>query len=245
MSKLSDKIRKVTRLQSGPLGFGAAKAAQEPTMVLAARTADPAAAADLARRGADIVIVDLSGGVKPASADVPLGAAIAGKTADESTAAREAGYDFVVFDPDEATATALLDDQIGYVLALPKDLGDNETRTLESFQLDAIDVGEIKGALTVRRQIELRRIVGMARKPLMATVSADITSVELQALRDTSVVVVVAPHAAGVEKLRKTIDALPARRARKDSDERPTPLVPVSASVGDGDEPEHDHDHDE
>ena len=147
----------------------------------------------------------------------------------------------MVFDPDEATATALLDDEIGYVLALPKDLGDNETRTLESFQLDAIDVGEIKGALTVRRQIELRRIVGMTRKPLMATVSSDISTAELQALRDTNVVVVVATDAAGVDKLRKTIDALPPRRPRKDA-ERPTPLVPVGPSVGDGDEPDHDHD---
>lgn len=61
-------------------------------------------------------------------------------------------------------------------------------------------------------------------------------------LRDTNVLVVVAADAAGVEKLRKTIDALPPRSRRKDSDDRPVPLVPQSASVGDGDEPEHDHD---
>ena len=56
---------------------------------------------------------------------------------------REGGFDFVIFDPNTAAATALLDEKIGYVLTLPSDLSDNEMRTLESFQLDAIDVGAL------------------------------------------------------------------------------------------------------
>ena len=43
MSKLAEKIRRATRLQTARLGFGAARPSSEHTMVLAALTADPAA----------------------------------------------------------------------------------------------------------------------------------------------------------------------------------------------------------
>ena len=244
MSKLSDKIRKVTRLQqSQSLGFGASKTASEPSMVLAGLTTDAAKTDELTRRGADVIIIDAGtaapNGRKPADG-VVAGARIAGRADNEASAWKEAGYDFVIFNPDEAAAASLLEESIGYVLAAPADLSDTEWRTLEAFQLDAIDIGPIDGAMSVRRQIDLRRIFSMTRKPLMATVAADVSPAALQVLRDTNVVVVVAEGPAAVEKLRATIDALPPRARRKDSDDRPVPLVPQSATVGDGDE-EHDH----
>ena len=244
MSKLADKIRKVTRLQAQALGFGTARAAVEPTMVLAAEARDAAAAAELARKGADVVILGSASSPVGAGSAKGLGDAIAGAwvagTADnEAKACKEAGFDFVVFDPDRAAATALLEENIGYVMVLPADLNEAETRTLEAFQLDAIHVGTIGGPLTVRRQIDLRRLHAMTRKPLMASVRKDVSVPELQALRDTNVVVVLADSADAVERLRTTIDALPPRSRRKESEERPTPLVPQTAAAA---EEEHDHD---
>jgi hypothetical protein len=171
------------------------------------------------------------------------GARISGRADNEAKTCKEAGFDFVVFDPDQASATALLEENIGYVLAAPADLSDTEWRTLEGFQLDAIDIGAIDGAMTVRRQIDLRRIYAMTRKPLMATVGAGISPIALQALRDTNVVVVVAQDAGAIEPLRKAIDGLPPRSRRKDGEDRPVPLVPHNAAMG-GDEDEHDHEHD-
>ncbi len=210
-------------------------------MVLVARTGDAEAAAELARRGADVVIVDCTGAAgslpKAITGNAVVGARITAKAEGESTACKQAGYDFVEFDPDTAAATALLDEDVGYVVGLPEGLGDQELRTFEGLQLDAIDVGQIEGALTVRRQLDLRRIFGTTRKPLMATVDADVSTAELQAIRDTNVVAVVAGTPDGIERLRKTIDSLPERRRRKDGDDRPTPLVPRT-TAGDGDEDE-------
>jgi len=182
-----------------------------------------------------------------ASAVTELGAAIpgafvAGTAANEAKTYRDAGFDFVVFDPDRAAAIALLEEEIGYVMVLPPDLTDSETRALETFHLDAIDVGAIDGPLTVRKQIDLRRLFAMVRKPLMAAVAGDIPLIELQALRDTNVVVAVADNADAVERLRKTIDALPLRSHRKD-EERPTPLVPRTTAAEEVEE--HDHDHED
>ncbi|TAK66741.1 MAG: hypothetical protein EPO22_03550 [Dehalococcoidia bacterium] len=236
MSKLAEKIRKVTRIQSQPLGFGSARTAAEPTLVLAGRCDDSASAAELVRKGADAVIVGsakspAASGAAAGIKDAIAGAWVPGKAAGEAKAYTDAGFDFIVFDPDRTSATAVLDDNAGYVMAVPAGLGDAETRALESFQLDAIDIGAIQGPLTVRGQMDLRRLFSMTRKPLMAGVPGDIDVAELEALRDANVVVVVAEGAAAVERLRKTIDSLPPRRRRKDGEDRPTPLVPHTTGV--------------
>jgi hypothetical protein len=248
VSKLTDKIRSAARSEPQPLGFGAAKATVVATMVLAGAARDAGGAAEIARRGADVVIVGSTKSTPKPDTGKDLAGAIAGArisatAANEAAQYREGGYDFVVFDPNAASATALLDEKVGYVLTLPDNLSDNEIRTLESFQLDAIDIGVLSGPLTVRRQIELRRIFALTRKPLMASVDGAISVTELQALRDTNVLVVVADGADNVEKLRKTIESLPPRSRRKD-DDRPTPLVPHNAMAEEEESDEHEHDHD-
>ena len=238
MSKLADKIRKASRLEQASIGFGMARATSEPTMVLVGAARDAATAEQLRAKGADAVIIGAADAAAPASA--PTGDAIAGGwigATGDAKALKAAGYDFVIFDPDLTPSTAVLEESIGYVLALPADIGELELRAIEGFQLDAIYVGTVDAALTVRKQIDLRRIFALTRKPLMATVPASIDVPQMQALRDTNVIAVLAPSADDVAKLRATIDALPPRARRRDED-RPTPLVP---RAGGGDE-EHDHD---
>jgi hypothetical protein len=227
VSKLAERIRKASRTAPQPIGFGAAKAANEPTVVLLGVARDAKDAAELARRGADAVIVEKAGGGAPDGA-------IAGTWLDGQSDARqlkEAGFDFVAFDADRTPATAVLEEDVGYVIVLPKDATDTDLRALESFGVDAIDIGTIEGALTVRRQIELRRVHALTRKPLLAHVKGDIAPAMLQALRDTNVAVVAAEGADAVERLRKTIDALPPRSRRREEGDRPVPLVPRAAAT--------------
>ncbi|HZP56445.1 MAG TPA: hypothetical protein VFC53_02685 [Dehalococcoidia bacterium] len=241
MSKLADRIRKVTRLAPQPIGFVRSQASAEPTMVLVAFARDAAEAADCARRGADAVVIGTGDApatpeTRAAAGEAIRGAWIAGAGDDDAKRFREAGYDFVVFDPDRAAATALLDEEIGYVLRLPADLTDVEARALEGFRLDLLDVGRIEGALTVRRQIDLQRLHALTRKPLLAHVAPGITNAALQALRDTNVAAIGADSADAVEALRKAIDALPPRARRKDESERPLAFVPRAAAGGGEDE---------
>jgi hypothetical protein len=238
LSKLAEKIRKVTRIEAQPLGFVTSRATKDATMVLVGIARDASAAADLVRKGADAVVLDAdSASVK--DGDAPAGAWI--RNGRDAGALKAAGFDFAVFDPDATPSTAVLEENIGYVLVLPDDISEVELRAIEGFQLDAIDVGKVDAALTVRKQIDLRRVTSLTRKPLMAGVPADISTEQLQALRDTNVTLVAASGADGVEKLRKTIDALPPRSRRKD-EERPFPMVPRTAPGG---EDEHEHEDDD
>lgn len=238
MSKFAERIRKAARGEPQPLGFVATASKATATMVLAGIARNVADAPELARRGADAVIV---GSPKPGEGkqgDVLCGAHISGE--DDAKAYREGGFDFVVFDPDKTSSTAVLEEEIGYVMTLPKDVTDVELRAIEGFRLDAIDVGAVERALTVRRQIDLRRIFALAHKPLMARVPADIDVRALQALRDTNVLVVAVEGAENVERLRKTIDALPPRSKRREDGDRPAPFVPAAAAAGDSDDDDDD-----
>ena len=243
MSKLAEKIRKALRYEAQPIGFMSSKSAPEATMVLCGLAKEAKDAAELASRGADVVVVGTHGRAARAetasAGDAITGAWIEGEA--DAAAYKDAGFDFVAFDPDKTASTSVLAEGIGYVLALPKDASDNDLRSLEGFQLDAIDIGKIEGSLTVRRQMELRRIFGLTRKPLLAHVSGDISGPALQALRDTNVLLVASDNAGDIERLRKAIDGLPPRTRRRDDADRPTPLVPAAVG-GDGDDDDDDDD---
>lgn len=242
MSKFGDKIRRVTRPEAQPMGFVTSRATPDATMVLAAQAKDANAAADMAAKGADVVIVEAGGSQTkaPDAAEAICGARCNGSG--DAKALREGGFDFMIFDPDKTASTDVLDEEIGYVMKLPGDISEVELRAVETFQLDAIDVGKVDAALTVRKQIDLRRITALTRKPLMAGVPADISTGQLQALRDTNVTVVVAGDAGAVEKLRKTIDALPPR-ARPKGEDRPTPFVPRTMGAEDEGDDDDGHEH--
>ena len=246
MSKFAERIRRASRPQSQSLGFGpAAASAAGSTLVLVGIARDVKSAADAAKRGADVVLIGSSDRAAPTDAitgvDAIVGGWIQGSGDGESKKYREAGYDFVVVDPNRASATALLDEDIGYVIALPADLTDAEVRALEGFQLDALYVGAISGNLTVRRQIDLQRVFALTRKPLLAAVPDRISGAELQALRDTNVAAVAVEGADAIEKVRKLIDALPPRVRRRDA-ERPFAVVPTRAAAAEMEE-EDDHEH--
>jgi hypothetical protein len=215
-------------------------------MVLAGMARDAKAAAEMAKGGADAVIIGSASSAanahdaKDVEGAIP-GGWIDGKTEGASKAFKDGGYDFVLFDPDKTASTAVLEESIGYVISIPPDVSDNELRAIEGFSLDALYVGEIKGAMTVRKQMELRRVFGLARKPLMASVPSDLAQAELQALRDTNVIVVASDSADGVQKLRKLIDGLPARSRRREDGDRPIAMVPRTTS---GDEADDDDDDD-
>jgi hypothetical protein len=238
VSKLADRIRKAARIESQSIGFMAARADKQATMLLGGLAKDARGAAELARRGADFVILQRAA---PADGkdcgDAIAGALIEGEA--DAKAFKDGGFDFVVFDPDRTASTAVLEENVGYVMIAPKDASDTDLRAVEAFQLDAIDVGELKAPMTVRRQMELRRVYGLTRKPLFATVAADISVPALQALRDTNVISVMADSGDHIERLRKAIDALPPRTRRRDDDRR-TPLVPRAAAVTGEDEHEHE-----
>jgi hypothetical protein len=244
MSKLADKIRKTTRVEPAPLGFGVAVARPRPPSLLL-MVHGPASGmrppADLASCGLDAVLVSLDPEKEPteagrwvkAAGDLPCGLRIPSAGGETVAALKQAGVDFLAVEAEAAGPGVLLDTEIGYVLALTDEPSDTVLRAMADFPLDALWLADWHGPLTVRLLLELRRIYLLARAPLLVPVRADIGGGDLEALRDVGIVGVAVDGNEsgawdGLAALRQAIDSLPPPRARR-REERPDAVLPVRA----------------
>lgn len=246
MSKLGDKIRRARRPESVPIGFGAMTARPSaPSMLLLVH--GPASSMrppdDLAGRGVDAVLLSFSNPQADMNqlakwaqkaSDVPCGAQVMAASGKIVAALKEAGADFLVFDAETTSAEALLEPEMGYVLALSGEPTDSLLRTMETFRLEGIWIDDWRGPLTVHRQMELRRLYLLCRTPLFAPVRPDIGPAELECLRDAGVVAVaVNGMEAGAWQqlgdLRQAINGLPTKARRRE--ERPDVVLPLGREL--------------
>lgn len=243
MSKLSDLIRKASRPEPAPLGFGAhAARARTPSLLAVVRlsSGDANKTEEASKKGADAVIIDAAdpGKVKDAlskAGDITFG--VRPSHADRKTVAalRESGADFVILEPESASAEATLEEKIGFVLDYRGDADDTALRLLGELGLDAIIVPSPPERLSLAELLKLRRLAALTRVPLLTAVKHDAEPGYLQAIRDAGVAgVVVDSSAIGrLGDLKARIESLPARGRRRE--ERVEAVLPAAAPSPDED----------
>jgi hypothetical protein len=240
MSKLADAIRRSQRVESTPLGFGAARPAPKASMLVGffGSASDAAKARDAE---ADFLLIDArNGGIDAArlrglAGDLPLGAWTHAADSAAAKTLREAGLDFLIVDTD-SPAAAMLDDDLGYVLALPAQPDEIFLRSLEPLGLEALLLAEVSSPLTVAGQIDLSRSAALARRPMLYDLRDVASADDLLCLRAAGVVGVMT-GAAGLADLKAAVAALPPRRSRRE--ERAVVALPrgqVAAEVDDDDD---------
>ncbi len=249
MSKLADAIRRSQRIEAAPMGFGAARLASKPTM-LVAYLGPAARLAEATEKGADLVILDArsrrlspddASKARPTAGTLPLGAWMSLDGSESATSLREAGVDFLLVDADSTPAAALLDDKLGYVLSLPASPDELFLRSVEPLSVEAVFLQSLPAPLTVAGQMELMRVGMLTHKPLLAKVEPGADKSELECLRNAGVAVLVVEGAAdGLVRLKETVQALPPRRVRRD--ERPMVTLPRAVVQHDHDEDDDDDD---
>ncbi len=146
----------------------------------------------------------------------PCGMVASGADADRLSRLRDAGFDFLVLDPD-APAGLVQDEQGTFLLRLREELTEAQLRALSMLGVDALYVELEPVRPTIRRQMEIQRISGLARRPLLLPVRTDAQQEDLLALRDAGVVMVAVDlkergAADSMRRLRGVIEALPPRR---------------------------------
>ncbi len=249
MSRLADRLRRSSRVEPAPMGFGAAAArAPAPTLLCLVRlgAGEAGKAADAASRGAAAVILEGAdaGRVKELAqkvADLSLGVRPGKAERGQVAAYREAGADFVVLEPDSTPAEAILEKGIGMVLALGRDPSDTALRLVSDLSLDALALPALDGPFTMTRMLELRRLSALSRTPLLVEVAPEAGASYLQALREAGVIGVVLDGRAldRLAALKAAIASLPPRGRRRE--ERAEALLPASVLVS----PEEDDDDDD
>ncbi len=205
------------------MGFRAVGGKPGPRMVLVAHVAAGAKAS-----GADAVLLSIpkTGAKSPktlakAFSDIPWGGWLKEVTGPAVKQLGEGGADFIVFPAASLSKALLEDDKLGKVVEVEAALDAGLLKAIDDLPIDAVLIAGEKPSLTWQDLMLLRRGVNILDKPLLVTVSPDITSSELQALCEAGVGGVVV--GAKIDKLRQIIDKLPAPKASK---HRAEPLVP-------------------
>jgi hypothetical protein len=223
MSKLTERIRRASKVEPAPLGFAPA-----------------------ARKGAAVVIIEGSAAKlreSKGTGDAIIGLKLEKPDRKEAAAAREAGADFLLIDED-TIAEALLDEKLGFVMSVSRDLEDTRLRLLGELSLEALVISAPEPPITVARVLDLRRVAGLARAPLLVEIDPSADASLLQILRESGATGVIVSSAA-ISKLPELIEriaTLPIRGKRKE--DHAEALVPASAQTG-GHDDDDDDDYDD
>ena len=246
MSKLSEQMRRASRAESRPVGFTAVATAPQPTMLVVAE-AGVDDAAKVAKNADALLLPEGASDAAvraAAAAGVPVGVRLAKGDRAQVAALRGAGVDFILL-TEEASASALMDEEVSFILDVPREPTETDLRALDSLPLEAVLAPPIDAALTIRHSIGLRRYVAFARKPLMLPVAGDIDAADLEALRELNVVLLLAPASAAAA-LREKVTGLPPRRRRRTERSVGVPsFILGNSHVDELDKDDDDHDHDE
>lgn len=239
MSRFRTRIRDVGRAIGG-FGFAAIARQERPRyMLVLAEAATPAEAGAASADGADGIlftgpISDLAEAV--AAAKVPVGLRVADATKVETERAREAGADFFAFDDSRTHASALTVKELGGVLLLGADQDEQRLRSVAAIDLDAVLVEADADVITVREQIELRRVALLCGAPLLIRATGQPDGAILEAWRDAGAPVVLVPAAQTAATLEAARQVPPPRKATPGEG---------GVALGAPFAPKHDHDHDD
>ena len=139
------------------------------------------------------------------------------------------------------------DEKVGRVLQIGLSLDDGLLRTVNDLPVDAVLAGgEAPGdSLDWQSLMQLQRLSNLLSKPLLVAVPAKLTEVEIKALWEAGVDGVIAgvEGAGGLPELRRIIDGLPSRSARRrGKSEAILPRLSPQASAADEEEEDDDWD---
>ncbi|MFC2007731.1 hypothetical protein ACFLVB_03960 [Chloroflexota bacterium] len=243
MSKLIDRLKRITRDTHQPIGFraGQSTASKRPMLLIASLTHPAIASQTSYLTSADAVLLNspkLGTGAKgtqqltDSPGDTTWGVRQGAITRKETTRLVNAGCDFLVFPTDSAIVTTTQDENTGKILQIESSLGEGLLRAVNDLPVDAIlAVDSEESSLTWHHLLLFQRFTNLLSKPLLVSIPANSTAAELQSLWESGVagiVVTIEPDSSAEkwEELRRAIDDLASLPPRKRS--KVDALVPPS-----------------
>ncbi|MDI6815261.1 MAG: hypothetical protein QMC90_04195 [Dehalococcoidales bacterium] len=234
MSRLIDKLNRISRATPQVMGFRAAQpASPKPKLLLIANLAQANvdSLADYVA-GADaglLPISNLSSGAKTfqeisqAVPNIPWGVWLRDIGRGGIKEIVKVGCDFVVFPAANTSLAILQDDNVGKILQVEATVGEGLLRTVDELPVDAVLINsEQEGEyfLTWHHLMLFQCFADLLTKPVLVCIPSNVTTNELQALGEAGVdgVIVEVGVAQPVERLnelRQTIDKLPFPSPRK------------------------------
>ncbi len=205
MSKLLDRLDRISKGPVTQMGFGAAvRAEKTPPMVLVGRigkTKGASTATALSEAGFDGAVLDGvpaddSGKVADSLKGLPWGLKLEEVTTEQVAASREKGCDFLAFSSDKAFLEALsdddndkVDDEEGRILCISADMDERALQVIDDLPVGAVllSLDSVKPPLTMDHLLTIGAVRGCFSKYLLVELSGDLSPAELEGLRDIGV----------------------------------------------------------
>ena len=243
MSRFIDKLNRLSRAESQPIGFRMTQAAPPTPKIQLVVTLAQESVESLADyvAGADAGLLRISKTSSGARSlqkisklmpDIPWGGWLVGSGPGGIKQITGAGYDFVVFPAGDTPLAMLQNDEVGKILEVEASLGEGLLRAVNELPVDAVLIaGEQREGhfLTWQHLMLFQRFADLLTKPLLVSVPSNVTAGELQALWEAGADSVVVEIRAGqpqdrLKELRQVIDKLvfPSPRRRQKLE----PLLP-------------------
>ena len=171
------------------------------------------------------------------------GVSVSGIDQERIVTLKEAGCDFVVFDS-SANAAVLNDEDLGKIMRVGKDLSEGSAAAINDLPIDGalFTTDDLRLPLSVKDLIDIESVRGMLGKPFMVDVPTDLSTPELEVIRDTgTAALAVDVLSKAVRELAERVDSLKPKRHRSGRRDELTPSVPLGTSVDffqDGDDEE-------
>ena len=259
MSKLQEKLERISEGNAQPLGFGPAVARTKiaPMLVIAsvpARNTELIAIAT--KEGADALLVSVENLEKDNKSlarigrdkvDMPWGVSLDTVTRQDIEKLIEIGCDFVIFTPAKTPAEVLTEERIGKVLKIDTSMTDSLARSVNRLQVDAVLISPASGDesnLTVHQLMMFERLAGVTGKHLLAAMPPGLSAAELEIfwgleVRGLVVDLTVEQPERRLSEVKQAIQKLPATRKKTKEKMRATlPMHKASAEKSESEEDE-------
>jgi hypothetical protein len=255
MSKLLDRLDKLARGPSTPMGFGASSRVEKLPAIglLASVTQEQAANGAVSSSGVDGILIKGSIGESQLNSllaqvgDLPWGVEVDGLNEGTASGYVEQGADFFRFGANGVEVGALSEEDPGYLLSLPLDLEERVLRGIEDLPVDGVvlSVDAASLPLDLSQLMVLSAVRCMFNKYLLVELPGVVGAGELRGLRDIGVDAVIldvsAVEAGQLAEFQENLLNLPRqRKARAGKAEAMLPRntfhVPAPARQDDDDE---------
>jgi hypothetical protein len=223
MSKFVDKLLRLSKSSSTPIGFHHSVSEQKrPAMLIVTRLSgaklDEAKIVSSVNASAGLIWGEGSsnkivGQIVKALGDVPLGVFVKGMNEENVDEFVSLGCDFVVFDM-SISALILQKEEVGKFLMVEPSLDLGFVRAINSLDVDGVFINSKSenSFVDVERLLVCRRIVEIIEKPAIIDLPSSVTKAELTVLWQTGIVGLVTGSKQSTKTLRelgKMISELP------------------------------------
>jgi len=197
MSKLLEKLERLSEGNGQPLGFGPAVTRTKISQMLTIASV-PAGNAQLitaaTKQGADALLLTVENLEKDskalakmnrAKAEIPWGVSLEAVSKEDIEQLIELGCDYVIFSPARTPAAVLMEEGIGKVLRVDTSLPESLAKAINRLQVDAVllnPVGMAEAVFTVHQLMVLERLAGSTGKYVLMTMPLGLSTSDIEIL---------------------------------------------------------------